>query len=207
MILTFQSQSPFSYKIKLILICSLIFIILYACDGSPNPPGSPGPTDSPPSNPTPSASSNSLSIKTDSPSDKVIVVEEDQKRILSIYSSSGIGNAAISLVGNDSWQLMFLRFHLKGLENLSIQYADIEISASISSAPPYEIRESQIVSGGSEQALDNTSSLWMDIQLVSSDGKPPGIPLEAGYIQVVLPEEFYRTNPATLLISWIDFYR
>jgi hypothetical protein len=205
MIFAFQRQ--FSRKVFLVLICCPIIIILTACSQLANPSESPTPIPTPTTNPTASTSPDQLVIHTDIPSNKIILTEEDQKRILDIYSSSGIGKAAISLTGTNPWPLIILRFHLKGLEKLSIAYRDIELSASISSSPPYEIQEYRILPDGLDQGIDQSSTLWMDIQLISGEDFPAEIPLKAGYIQAALPEDLYTANPKTFSISWIDFYR
>jgi hypothetical protein len=48
----------------------------------------------------------------------------------------------------------------------------------------------------------------MEIRMVGKDGKPAeAIPLVNGYIEMRLPKAFFRDNPKSITVNWIDFYR
>jgi hypothetical protein len=56
--------------------------------------------------------------------------------------------------------------------------------------------------------LDEKSPFWMDIGMVGGDGKSAeSIPLSDGYFEMQLPKAFFKGNPRSITVNWIDFYR
>ncbi|MEJ7589987.1 MAG: hypothetical protein WKF77_00410 [Planctomycetaceae bacterium] len=48
----------------------------------------------------------------------------------------------------------------------------------------------------------------MEIRVVGSDGESPvGIPLKDDYFEMQLPKAFLESNPNSITVNWIDFYR
>ena len=62
--------------------------------------------------------------------------------------------------------------------------------------------------GKEDAPLDEKSPFWMDIRILTGDGKPAKeIPLKDGYFEMTLPRAFFEGNPKSITLNWIDFYR
>jgi hypothetical protein len=56
--------------------------------------------------------------------------------------------------------------------------------------------------------LDEKSPFWMDVRILTGDGKPAQtLPLRDGYFEVALPRAFFEGSPKSITLKWIDFYR
>ena len=56
--------------------------------------------------------------------------------------------------------------------------------------------------------LNEKSRFWMDVRILSSDGKPADkIPMKNGYFEVALPKVLFDGNPKSVTLNWIDFNR
>lgn len=118
---------------------------------------------------------------------------------IDIQSPTGIGSATFELESGTMPANMTLRFHLKGLEEFRLTSAQDRISASVSSG------DQTLLSSGTETPLLPGHPLWMKIEIVSNAGKK--IPLEDGYFEVIVPQEFLLKTGKTFEIEWVDFYR
>jgi hypothetical protein len=48
----------------------------------------------------------------------------------------------------------------------------------------------------------------MDIRILTSDDKPAKeLPLKDGYFEMTLPRALFESNPKSIRLNWIDFYR
>ena len=62
--------------------------------------------------------------------------------------------------------------------------------------------------GKEDAPLDEKSPFWMDIRILTGDGKPAKeLPLKDGYFEMALPKAFFEGNPKSITLNWIDFYR
>ncbi len=62
--------------------------------------------------------------------------------------------------------------------------------------------------GNEDTLLDEKNPFWTDIRIVGGDGKPAKeIPLKYGYFEMTLPQAFFDSNPKSVTLNWIDFYR
>lgn len=134
-----------------------------------------------------------------------MVMDEEDTAVFDIISPRGIGDAAITRSGSAWPQTILLRFHLNGLENMSLTYSDIIINMQISSYGSNEIQQS-VTQDGSGETIDNSSPFWMPVAISPTEGEAT-IPLEAGTIDVQIPPAFYQRNPKNFQIHWVDFYR
>ena len=134
-----------------------------------------------------------------------IQYEKDAAHI-DIYSPSGIGSAAFELKSGRMPGKITLRLHLKGLEQLRLTSAQDQISASVSGGDTIHVDHQAILSSGTESPLSPDHPLWMEIEIVSGQAEKK-IPLEAGYFEVVIPQQFIRNAGKTFEVEWIDFYR
>ena len=135
------------------------------------------------------------------------VALQDDELLIDINSESGIGSATIVIPDESRPAKVILRMHLSGLEQLQMAYDDLVIQASVDSTPPYNVRQ-RVREEEGELVIDDTSPYWMDIALVSGDAEVPAkIPLEDGYFEVDVPENFLMGGYEEITLSWIDFYR
>ena len=139
------------------------------------------------------------------PEDRITEVINDGGTIFSVQSPSGIGSATIHQA---SWPgHMRLRLHLRGLEGLTISNASVTVKASVLSHSGNR-RLLRVVNNGQEQVTEEGSRYWTEIKALDAKGKPvQGLPEEGGYFEMVLPQVLFETNPKSLTIDWIDFYR
>lgn len=137
--------------------------------------------------------------------DRVAVKAEKDKVVFSVHSPFGISNAVIERADEKWPDAVFLRLHLKGLENFSVSNDKVKLEASVSS----QDGKVRLWKDGKEDTpLDAKSPYWMEIQMVGSDGKPAKTsPLKDGYFEMTLPKAFFEGNPKSITLNWIDFYR
>ena len=145
-----------------------------------------------------------FTIITKNPDDQVSVQYENGTAQIDIQSPTGIGTASFELISGTMPEAMTLRLHLKGLEQFRLLSAQDRIAASISSGEPLRVDSESLLSSGAESPLLPGHPLWMEIEIVSAEKK---IPLEEGYFEVTVPQEFIQNVDKTFEIEWIDFYR
>jgi hypothetical protein len=140
--------------------------------------------------------------------DSVKVQEDKAKVVFIIKSPFGISQAVIERRG-EKWpdDAVVLRLHLRSLESFRASDGKVTVAAAVSSQEgKVKVR---IWKGGKEYApLNKKSHLWTDIRMVGSDDKPARkLPLQGGYFEATLPRAFFKDNPKSITLSWIDFYR
>jgi hypothetical protein len=139
--------------------------------------------------------------------DKVEIKVDKDQTVFSVHSPSGISQAIIER-NDEKWpDAVMLRLHLQGLENLRAANGDVTLDAAVSSHDDdHRIRLSKDGKEGSP--LDPTSPYWMEIRMIGGDGKPAkAIPLKDGYFEMTLPRTFFKENPKSITVNWVDFYR
>ena len=144
-------------------------------------------------------------ILTKNPDDQVSVQFENGTAQIDIQSPTGIGTASFELTSGAMPESMTLRLHLKGLEQFRLRSAQDHLAASVSSGDPFRVDSETFLSSGEESPLLPGHPLWMEIDIVSNAEKK--IPLEEGYFEVTVPQDFIRNVDKTFEIEWIDFYR
>jgi len=146
-----------------------------------------------------------FSIASDDTGNEVAVSVEGETAIFDVRSERGIGSATVELVSG-SPQTIVLRVHLQGLEEFRLMYNEVTLIASVSSRDVDGVAERVVLPDGAEQSLVLGDPLWIDIRIVS-DQDVPSIPLDQGYFEVKLPNNFLNEARRTFSIRWIDFYR
>jgi hypothetical protein len=155
--------------------------------------------------------SSSLTIELTGPrkeGDRIDVSTLKDSILLSVHSKSGIGRATIG-PAQGGWPVRLLvRFYLKGLESFSVNNGDFVIHTSVQSYPPYKIGCETTKAGHRRgSSVSKASPYWMPARLVSRNESSPRIPLQDGYIEVVLPDVVLENRPRVLSVQWIDFLR
>lgn len=139
--------------------------------------------------------------------DAVEVRAEKDRTVFSVKSPFGISQAVIERT-DDKWpEAVVLRLHLKGLESFRASNGKVTLGAAVSiDKGQAKIR---LWKDGKEDApLDEKSPLWMDVRILTGDGKPAKeLPIKDGYFEMALPRAFFEGNPKTITLNWIDFYR
>ena len=126
--------------------------------------------------------------------------------VIDVQSLTGIGSATVDLAAGAFPETMALRLNLKGLEQFRLTYDRTVISASVSSSDGGRVLQSMGSPGADEQPVASGSPFWMDIQIVADQGATH-IPLDQGYFEITLPQDFIREGPRSFSFQWIDFYR
>ena len=144
-------------------------------------------------------------VITKNPDDQVGIQYENGTSLIDIQSPTGIGSAAFELDSGPMPETMRLRLHLKGLEELRLTSTQNRISASIPGGEVLNPAHQTLLLSGTETPLLPGHPLWVEIEIVSETGK--NIPLEEGYFEITVPQEFIQKAGKTFEIEWIDFYR
>ena len=131
---------------------------------------------------------------------------EEASIVYDIVSESGIGSETFQRPEQGWSAEVVLRFHLQGLEEMHLMYADTAVVLNIASTGQNDLQ--QTVSGnGQSQSINTADPNWMSVSVLNEAGTPGTIPLKNGTINVRLPTAFYEENPESFTVNWIDFYR
>jgi hypothetical protein len=140
--------------------------------------------------------------------DRVRVRIQGERAVLTVTSPSGIGGSKIANDGERWPGKIILRLRLHGLERLQIGNGKELITASISSNGDHPTILSLMEEGKEEVPIDRSSPFWTEIRILDAQDHPAGkIPLEDGVFEVTVPRPLVASNPPTLTLDWIDFYR
>jgi len=146
-------------------------------------------------------------ITTKKKDDSVEVRADKDKTLFVVKSPFGISQAVIERQAEDWPKLVVLRLHLKGLERFSASNGKVRLDASVSikdGKPTLRLWKD----GKEDAPLDEKSPFWINVRIVSGDGKPvKELPLKDGYFEMRLPQAFFEGNPKSITVNWIDFYR
>ena len=148
-----------------------------------------------------------FTMETNRSDDKIELTSEPDQTIFSIRSPFGISRVSIER-NEPKWpNTILLRLHLSGLESLQLSNGLSTLDASVSSSneePQVRVWRDQT----EDQPLDRSSSYWMEIRMFASDkARSNKIPLKDGYFEMQLPSAFLESNPKSIEVRWIDFYR
>jgi hypothetical protein len=137
--------------------------------------------------------------------DRVEIKQVESQTIFIVHSPFGISNASITRSA-DKWPTnLTVHLRLRGLESFKLQTEDQTINLSVSSSS-FEVR--QWLNENEDRPLDSKSAYWLEIRPLDHDGKPTkSIPLKEGYFEIKLPKKILESNPRSLKLEWIDFYR
>ena len=117
----------------------------------------------------------------------------------------GISNANITRL-SDKWPTnLTVHLRLRGLESFKLQTEDKTINLTVSSS---SLAVRQWLNENEDPPLDSKSPYWIEFRPLDHDGKPTkSIPLKEGYFEIKLPAKILESNPRSLKLEWIDFYR
>jgi hypothetical protein len=137
--------------------------------------------------------------------DRVEAKQDATKTFFIVQSPSGISHATIQRTAENWPESILVQMRLHGLENFRLQTEGKKMNVSVSSS-------SAVVrlwlDENEDSPLDSRSPYWMEIRILDRDGKPTKtIPLQDGYFEMKLPTKFFESNPRSIKLDWIDFYR
>jgi acetyl esterase len=148
-----------------------------------------------------------IDIKAEKPADRIKMTVDKDSAALDIISQSGIGGATITMNSGKWPATVTLRFHLRGLELLSISNGKIKLSGSVLSHSGNP-RLLHVDEDGKEKKVKKDSPYWTEIRVLDASGKPTdGLPGKGGYFEMTLPKALLESQPKSLGLGWIDFYR
>lgn len=116
--------------------------------------------------------------------DKIQITSKGKEILIEVSSASGIGEATIRLAEGDWPESVVLRFHLGGLEGLTITNGKVALRDL-----------SRLVFGEDGKPSDK--------RYLNTGGPYHG----RGYHQVKVPKTLFDDGAKFFKIHWIDFYR
>ncbi len=151
--------------------------------------------------------SDTFKITTRREDDAVQVRADKARTLFTVKSPFGISQAVIERQ-KDRWPAsVAVRLYLKGLSSFRASNGTVTLNAAASIAGGKQ-RVRRWKDGKEDAPLDEKSPFWMEVRIVSGNGKPArSLPLEDGYFEMTLPKAFFRGNPKSITLAWIDFYR
>jgi hypothetical protein len=140
----------------------------------------------------------------------ITTASEGETLILNITSPDGIDHAQCEITSEAFPKRLLMRFHTRGLEKLELRYGELTVYLSVSSARGQPLGQSLRGLDGNtsrEHLLAPTSPYWLKVRVVSSDpqARPP-LP-DGAYFEVEPSPDFYKAQPRTFALRWVDFYR
>jgi hypothetical protein len=146
-------------------------------------------------------------ITTKRKDDAVEVQAVKDRTVFVVKSPFGISQAVIERQDEDWPKAVVLRLYLKGLSSFRASNGKVTLDAAVSMEEGKQ--KVRMWKDGKEDApLDETSPLWMDIRILTGDGKPAKeLLLKDGYFEMALPRAFFEGSPKSITLNWIDFYR
>jgi hypothetical protein len=146
-------------------------------------------------------------ITTKRKDDSVVVKAEKGKTVFAVKSPFGISKAVIERQKAAWPKAVVLRLHLKGLDGFRASNGKVTLHAAVSGQDG-KVKVRLWKDGKKDAPLGQKSPLWTAIRIVGSDGKPAkALPLKDGYFEMALPKAFFKGNPKSITLNWIDFYR
>jgi len=137
--------------------------------------------------------------------DELTIAVESGVTTIDITSERGIGTAQVRFPP-ETTKTIILRFHLHGLEQALLDNSAQQLEISIASHSPYVVSQSLLTDAGA-QPLGEIDERQARVELITTTGNEPAIPLQNGYFAVTLPPGFIDAGHSLLTLRWIDFYR
>jgi hypothetical protein len=152
-----------------------------------------------------------------------------RRTTLEVRSERGIGNCKVDRKADKWAEELTLRLHLRGLEQIVVHVEDRKWIGSVSSSEGI-VRWSHQAKDAMEKPVDSSDPNWCSVRVArlheSTEGEKTQpspthpsqtqakfareirVPLEDGECwEITIPEIWLKENPASIRISWIDFFR
>jgi hypothetical protein len=139
-------------------------------------------------------------IATDKEDNVVTATIDGERLLVDVQSASGIGSAGVRAADGELPPAALLRFHLRGLEQMTFAFGDAVVKLSVPSGGDRPVIQS-VVEQGQESPITPQSPYWMEVTQTAADGAADSV------FEVNPPQAFADAPPANFTIGWIDFYR
>lgn len=140
-------------------------------------------------------------VAADRPGNRVTVTAGVDRATFEVWSATGIGSAEIRLMAGVMPADVLMRFHLRGLEQLSFAYDDTVVSLSVPSGAGRPVWQSVSI-GGQETVIGPESPYWMALAQPAAAGEA-----DTGFFEVAAPPAFLTSSATSFTLGWIDFFR
>lgn len=139
-------------------------------------------------------------IATDREDNVVTATLHGESLLVDVQSASGIGSAGVRAANGELPPAVLLRFHLRGLEQMTFAFGDAVVKLSVPSGGDRPVIQS-VVEQGQESPITPQSPYWMEVAQTAADGAADTV------FEVNPPQAFANAPTANFTIGWIDFYR
>lgn len=138
--------------------------------------------------------------------DVVTAKVEKDRTLIDVKSPRGISELTVERTGEAWPEVVVVRLHLSGLEKLRAKSEKVTLEGSVLSHTDYAVSLS--IEGKKADPKDAKGEYFMDFKMVGKDGKAAAtIPIQDGYFEFRLPKPFFESNPKSIAMEWIDYYR
>jgi hypothetical protein len=140
--------------------------------------------------------------------DRLSIKRQGDRVVFTVLSASGIGGAAITRQ-DERWPgVVVLRMRLKGMERLQVGNGKVTLSASVSSSGEHRTILGLSEGDRKEVPVERRSPYWTEVRILDTQDRPSrDIPLKDGVFEVTLPRALFASDPRTITLDWIDFFR
>ena len=125
---------------------------------------------------------------------------------IDVRSERGIGRATITRVAGQWPEVMTMRLHLRGLENLQVSDGSTKLALSLTRSGQL-LQSANSADDGELAVTDDSSPYWMVVRFVDEMGDASATIDPAGAILVDLPPDYMAGAGKRIELEWIDFYR
>jgi hypothetical protein len=139
-------------------------------------------------------------IATDKEDNVVTATMDGERLLVDVQSASGIGSAGIRAADGQMPPAVLMRFHLRGLEQMTFAFGDAIVKLSVPSGGDRPVTQS-VVEQGQESPITPESPYWMEAAQMTAEGSADSV------FEITSPPAFSTSPTASFTIGWIDFYR
>jgi hypothetical protein len=147
-----------------------------------------------------------FSVTTKNQDDRLDSKHENGVTTVDIHSPTGIGSARFKLESGAMPEQLILRLHLAGLEEFRLISDQTTLAAHSSSNEAFNVTGQSVIAAGNEYSITPIDPLWIKMEVVSGQADQK-LPLDNGYFEITVPQEFIRVAGNSFEIQWIDFFR
>jgi hypothetical protein len=129
--------------------------------------------------------------------------------VIDLQQIAGIGQAEVTRQAKQWPKQMILRFHLGGLEHLTIKHGDWRYKLSVLSHSGNKQLGEWEQDQKTEQ-LNEKSPRWLEVRRLNKQGQAiDGLPVikDGDYFEMTLPKTLLNDESDKIELGWIDFYR
>jgi hypothetical protein len=142
-------------------------------------------------------------ISTKKSADQIKAIVDGDKVTFDISCPSGIGGGKVTLAKGKWPETVIVRLRLTGLEFVSLTGGKVKLSGSVLSHSGNKRQLSL-----SEDGKKGERDAGTEIKVFDAAGKSvTGLPGKGGCFEILLPKALLESQPKSLQLGWIDFYR